>query len=207
MCTFRNSIKAFSILFVCGLLFVQACNAEQSSALLSKSSQATNSYFPLAVGNSWTYRCSVEGQFQFTKTIRITFAEIKKGHTIYRAEMRVGKDPKPLVSYLSIEANGHVVTFLKSEDDREVLITASPKVGDKIGEYTVIGIDRLAMKTLPATDIVMLENFQADDPEVPEDKRLEWRGRTYGRGIGLVEETDGMGGACTLSKFNLEIRK
>ncbi|MEW6290749.1 MAG: hypothetical protein AB1545_12945 [Thermodesulfobacteriota bacterium] len=203
MRSFRNSMKSLAILFICGLLAVQACNAEQGTVQGSKSSQVTNPYFPLSVGNSWTYRCSVEGQFQFTKTINITSADILDERQIYRAELRINNEPKSLVSYFIIEANGQVLSSLSpGVDAQEILITAVPSIGDKIGKFTVASKERSTMKTFPTTDVVRLENFSVDDPEVPEDKRLEWRSRTYGREIGLVEEADGLGGECVLYKFS-----
>lgn len=198
----RNPIGAIGGFLVSGMLMVQLFDSGTVIAQETKTAQVSNSYFPLAVGNSWTYRCSVEGQFQFVKTSSVTSVNDIANRHVYRMEMRIGKDTQPLVTYLSVEANGSVATAVQPEADAwETLVTAAPHVGEKIGQFTVAAKERLTMKALPSMDAVRLENFSADNPDVPEAQRLEWRSRTYGRGVGLLEEADGLGGVCTLAKF------
>ena len=208
MRTLRNSIRApralgivFSIIFV--VYGSPGAIAGYSDSLLPE-----NTYLPLAVGNSWSYECSVEGEFQFRKKITITSVSITGGHSTYRAEMRVGSDRKPLVSYLSIDSNDQVMTSLTpTPDNPELLINAAPKVGDHLGKFTVVAIERSTLKKFAGVETIRLENFSADDPKVPETKRLEWLGKTYGKGIGLLEESDGLGGICILVTYRTKAPK
>lgn len=201
---FRNSIGSVVLFAAAGLLALECCADEPRSTQKLVAKPATNSFFPLAVGNSWTYRCSVEGEFQFAKTLAITSETVKDGRRLFRAEMRTKGDSSPLISYLSVDAVGNVVTSLNpAQDRREILITARPKIGDRIERYRVAAVTRSHTKVFQSTDVVRLENFSMDDPTVPEDRRLEWLSRSYGRGVGPVEEADGLGGACVLSKFRL----
>jgi hypothetical protein len=208
MRTLRNSIRApraigivFSIIFV--VYDSPGAIAGHSDSLLPE-----DTYLPLTVGNSWSYECSVEGEFQFRKKLTITSVSITGRHSTYRAEMRVGSDPKPLVSYLSIDSNGQVTTSLTpTPDNLEPLINAAPKVGDHLGKLTVVAIERSTLKKFAGVETVRLENFSADDPKVPETKRLEWLGKTYGKGIGLLEESDGLGGICILVTYRTKAPK
>ncbi len=208
MCAFRNSLKPLVALLIYGALPQQECNAQRTTTQSVEPSHIHNPYFPLAVGNSWSYRCSVEGKFQFTKKITITSLTVKDGLRRFRVETRNVTDAKPLVSYLIIDSSGQVMTSLwPTSDSLEPLIKAAPKLGDRFGKFAVVTIQPSTDKKYRNAQIVSLENFSVDDPRVPEEKHLEWLGKTYGKGIGLVEEADGLGGACILSTYSVKNAK
>lgn len=195
MRTFRNSIAAAFALLVL-------------AAASGAASNAPAGFFPLAEGNTWTYRCSAEGHFQFTKKVVIASLATLDGRPVYRAEMRTGTDPTPLVSYFAVDDKGRVMTSLTPTlDSAEPLMSAAPRIGDRFGKFSVVAIGPSTLKMYRQTDVARLENFSADDPSVSEEKRMEWRGRSYGRGIGLIEEADGLGGACVLSAHRLKNTK
>lgn len=54
---------------------------------------ANNAFFPLAVGNRWKYRCSVEGEEQFEKTLEIVSRTTKNGVTYYKAKRETLDNP------------------------------------------------------------------------------------------------------------------
>ncbi|MEJ2622862.1 MAG: hypothetical protein P8163_22285 [Candidatus Thiodiazotropha sp.] len=54
----------------------------------------------------------------------------------------------------------------------------------------------------PVRDRPLIENFSLDDPQLHEERRIEWEGRYYARGISLVIEADGLGGSCSLKEFH-----
>jgi hypothetical protein len=165
---------------------------------------ARNAFFPLAAGNTWTYRCSAEGQFQFTKNVVIASVATLDGQRAYRSEMRIDTDPSPLVSYLLVDRVGQVRTALTPALDKaELVMGAAPKTGDRFGGFSVVSTGQSALKTFQDAQIIKLENFSADDPTLSEEKRMGWRGKIYGKGIGLLEETDGLGGECVLSTYRV----
>ena len=208
MCTFRNSIIVFTALLLNCALLTQGCNAQQTVDQNPESSRHQNPYFPLAVGNFWSYRCSVEGKFQFNKKISITAKTASEERQTFRTETLVGTDPKPMVSYLSIDAGGTVVTSSKPTlEDMESVITMKPEVGERLGEFAVVAVGLSPEKKYSKVEIVRVENFSIADPNVPMEKRLEWLGRTYGKSIGLLIEADGLGGECILSTYNLNPAK
>lgn len=160
-----------------------------------------NPYFPLAVGNSWTYRCSIEGEYRLEKTLRIVGTGNEAAERAFIAELRVKGDARPLVQTLTVTPEGTVVsTYGTSGGEREPLITASPQVGDRIGAWIVgdhVTLDTPARKKMQA---VRVETFAIDGGARP---REEWRGRFYVRGIGPAGEADGLGGECVLARFNV----
>ncbi|MET0857617.1 MAG: hypothetical protein ABWY27_12760, partial [Telluria sp.] len=165
---------------------------------------------PLAAGNTWTYRCSAEGRFQFTKKVVIASMETVDGQLAYRSEMRVGTDPTPLVNYLIVDRGGRIMTSATPTptlDKAELLMSSAPKIGDRFGKFSVVARAPSTLKKYQKTETISLENFSADDPNVSEAKRMEWLGRSYGKGIGLLEEADGLGGACVLSAYKVKAMK
>ena len=44
-----------------------------------------NAYYPLSVGNTWTYRCGAEGSSAFEKTVKLTAVVDHDGKRYYRA--------------------------------------------------------------------------------------------------------------------------
>jgi hypothetical protein len=176
---------------------------EQTTPSVS-ATDVENPYFPLAVGNSWTYRCSVEGKYQFDKTLRLTGTIVKDGVRYFRAELKVKRDPRPLIYYLIADGEGRVFRSPKSSNkERELLITASPKIGDRLGDRKVAAIEKMNVLARAEVEAIRVENFSLEDPQLPAEKRAEWQARFYARGIGQVAEADGLGGECVLSKFHL----
>ena len=162
---------------------------------------AGNPWFPLAVGNSWSYRCSVEGTFQFNKTVRITAVVSEGAKPLFKTEQRVGKDPRPLVYFLGVADDGSVFKTLKaSEGTRETLVSAAPKVGERVGDRTVAATERIRVPTVGKVEAFRVENFPFDDSGLSPDKRAQWQARFYARGYGPVAESDGLGGECALSR-------
>lgn len=176
--------------------------ADGAMATGAPSAKAGNGYFPLAVGYAWTYRCSVEGRKQFDKTVRVTAVVTRDDTRYYRVEQRIGRDPKPLVYYLATGADGTVYsTLTPGSGERELLITAAPKVGDKVGARKVAARERMNVPALGQVETLRVENFSADDPAMSAEKRAEWQGRFFARDVGQVAEADGAGGDCVLSRF------
>ena len=104
------------------------------------------------------------------------------------------------------DADGQIVTALKHTlEGREPVIGRTPKVGDRLGKFTVATVGLSKQKKYASVPIAKLENFSADDPKLTEEKRTEWLGRTYAKGVGLIEEADGAGGSCVLSAHGLKV--
>ena len=193
----------------------QAAQAAQAAAqpaarpaVPSAKASAGNPWFPLAVGNSWSYRCSVEGNFQFNKTVRITAIVSEGAKPLFRTEQRVGKDTIPLVYFLGLADDGSVFKTLKAgEGTRESLIGAAPKVGDRVGDRTVAASERIRVPTLGKIEALRVENFPFDDAGLTPDKRAQWQARFYARGYGPVAESDGLGGECALSRAPVIVRR
>jgi hypothetical protein len=181
---------------------IRASLAAALLATLAEAAPVTNPYFPLAIGNAWTYRCSIEGEHQFDKTLRITTVGRDGDERVYHAELRVRGDTQPLVLHLALTPSGDVLrSFGSPTAERELLMTATPKPGDAIGGWrvgAVVPLDTPARKALPA---LRVETFDIDDPALPTERRSEWRARFYAKGIGPVGEADGLGGECLLLRF------
>jgi hypothetical protein len=184
-------------------VFVGSLSHAKDVAPAPRSAAGGNAYFPLAVGSSWSYRCSVEGRHQFDKTLRVT-SKVKHGDSdFYETEQRIGRDPKPLVFYFTTDTRGNVFRSLKpGGKDRELVITAEPKVGDRVGDRRVAASERMKVAGVGQMKVLRIESFSIDDPALTAEKRAEWQGRFYARGIGQVAEADGIGGDCVLAKFH-----
>lgn len=211
MRTLRNSLSQRPVLqtgvLALALGFSCAVAAEQRVTANSPATVGQASYFPLAVGNYWTYRCSVEGEYQFDKTVRLMSVSTQNDIRYFRAELRMRKDPKPLVYYLSADADGVIFSVPKpGHEGREPLIPVAPKAGERVGEWIVAGSERISTPALAQVEAIRLENFARDDPQLPAERRAEWRGRYYARGVGLVAEADGLGGDCALTKYRVQSR-
>lgn len=171
-------------------------------ATFAEAAPVANPYFPLAIGNAWTYRCSIEGEHQFDKALRILTVRRNGEERVYRAELRIRGDAHPLVLHLALTPSGDVLrSFGLPTAERELLITATPKPGDAIGSWrvgAVVPLDTPARKAIPA---LRVETFDIDDPALPAERRSEWRARFYAKGIGPVGEADGLGGECLLLRF------
>ncbi len=203
MRAFRNTVT------VLALALLSAFSSLALSAAQTPSDQAIaggNTMFPLAVGNSWTYRCSAEGSAAFVKTVKLTRSFLHDGKRFFQAEMRIRKDPKPLVYFLSTGQQAEVFSVMQVGDSgREVLINAAPKAGDKLGDRSVAAAEMMRVPALgrAKVPVVRVENFFRDDPNVSSEQRMEWSGRYYAAGVGLVIEADGLGGQCVLTGHDL----
>jgi hypothetical protein len=194
MRTFRDSLTA--VVCVVGCVAIQACAKERQGW--------SNDYFPLAVGNSWSYRCSVEGSAQDGKSLRIK-KEIKGGGIVYYlAELTVGHDPKPLVYFLSVDQDGTVWQSPEpSTAQREALVGRKLDIGSRYGSWLVGGKERTRIPALASVETLRLENFSIDAEDITEKKRVEWLAKYYVSGIGLVAEADGLGGNCELVTYRV----
>ncbi len=168
------------------------------------------SFFPLAVGNTWTYKCSMEGESLSSKTTTIVSTATQNGHTVYRSEMRVGKDPKPLVSYLHLDSEGRVMRSLESDlSDAKPIMAVTPKVGDRFDDLdglTVTAIEPSDIEKFSKIKAARLENYPYP-MDGPEDKQLRWLAKWYGKGIGPLAESNGVGGECVLTSFRAKKAK
>jgi hypothetical protein len=163
-----------------------------------------HAYFPLAVGNSWAYACSTEGRPARGKELRITQRIARGDSAVYRAELKVSGDPRPLVQFLFVDADGAVRRSLTAEaGDAEVLIGPDVGAGTRHGPWTSAGTEQLSVPALRRVAAVKLENFPVDNAQLPQDKRDEWLARYYAKGIGPVGEADGLGGRCDLKAYRL----
>lgn len=201
MCTLRNPLnaKAYSLWLLAVLLQVTACSANEDAGVSAPS--GANAYFPLAVGNKWEYECSVEGEYAFDKTLTITAIEMSGGSKLYRGELQTDDGADPLIQYYSVDAKGVVHASLeKSNKDKTPIISANPKDGETINGLFVRKAKKIELPGLGKVTATLVENFELDNPKLNESQRMEWEGKYYARGIGLVTEADGLGGKCVLKK-------
>lgn len=128
-------IKLYSLAllaFLCGSVF-----ADNNGPV-----NRLDSYYPLEVGNKWIYRCSVEGEFQFNKTVTVASSSDRPGQ--FRVETKIGKDPKPAVSYLGVDTNGVITTSVSPDGSSpETTISSTPKVGEKLGAFSVSRVSQV----------------------------------------------------------------
>lgn len=193
-------ILAFYQLTACGTGDV----TEPSGPGQPPARSAKDSYYPLAVGNQWTYSCAVEGEHAFDKSVAIVFVETTPDGRLFHSELRVGTDQEPLLSYLFVDDGGNVSsTFEKSREDSELVMTANPSVGESVSEYTVTAIEQIITPATGDVEALRIENFIFEDQNLDEEKRADWEGRFFAHGIGLVIEADGIGGECVLTKVHL----
>lgn len=161
------------------------------------------SFFPLSVGNSWSYRCGTEGEVHFEKTITVVSRGTSETGPYFRVEQRV-RDKK-LTFYLITDSSGNILRSLSPEVTKARIIAAHQmRVGEIYGEDRVT---REQVITTPATGSVtalVVENFISDDPTLEEEKRNEWHGRFFVKDVGLVSEGDGLGGDCALIKYHVK---
>jgi hypothetical protein len=194
VCSFRDSL---SLAFSAAALVVGQPTAAGGV-------QAFNDYFPLAAGNSWRYRCEVEGTAQPGKVLQITERRVLGDEVYFKAELKVGRDPKPLVYFLSVGRDGVVrQSSAASTDGAEVVVAADTAAKTQHGPWTSAGTERLRVPALSNVPALRLENFSIDGAEVPASKREEWLARYYAKGVGPVAEADGLGGRCELVSYRV----
>ncbi len=193
MRAFRDSLTIAASIAALGLA---------AFAKASPQTQAENPLFPLAIGNSWRYRCEVEGMAQPGKVLRIVARTVRDDGVFFKAELQVGQDPKPLVYFLSVGADGTVrQSTAAATEGAEVVIAADTTAGTRHGSWQSAGTERLHTPALPNVLAVRLENFSIESPDLPTSKRAEWLARFYVKGVGPVAEADGLGGHCELVSY------
>jgi hypothetical protein len=189
-------------------LQISACAAvaggePDGSVLQGRLDEETASYFPLSVGNRWRYRCSVEGEHAFDKTISITGSELVQGVRYFRAELRVGDDPVPLETFYYEDGQGGIrFSVEKSQEQNTLLITANPSVGDSLGDLVISSEQEVETPVTGLIKALLVEKYSLDDPHLSGKQRMDWEGKFYTLGIGLVIEADGLGGECVLVEFS-----
>lgn len=161
-------------------------------------------FFPVAVGNAWSYRCSVEGEHALDKTVTIMAAEPIAGRTFFRSELIVDDRGPPLTSFLLVDDSGSILsTDSVDSDSTTLIITPRPQIGERIGDYRVAAFEKVKAPAVGLVEAVRLENFSLDDPELDAEQRMLWEARFFAPGIGLVAEADGLGGECALVRLHL----
>jgi hypothetical protein len=160
--------------------------------------------YPLAVGSTWTYRCSAEGEFQFEKTLTAV-SELEAGETtLFEMKLDAGGS-RPLTFYLFHDARGDVFRTLKSDGgEAEIVVTADPKAGDRIGNRIAAGIETIDTPALNDVAVIRIESFAFEESASDTSQQShEWRAEYFAHGVGLVMEADGLGGDCVLSHYKL----
>lgn len=186
------------------LAIAAAALAAGPPVVAGNEAQTSNAYFPLATGNTWRYRCEVEGMAQPGKVLQILERSISGDGIYFKAELKVGRDPKPLVYFLSVGGDGIVrQSTAAGAEGGEVVIAVETLAGTRHGAWTSAGKERLNVPALPKLSALRLENFSVQSAEVPAAKRSEWLARYYAKGIGPVAEADGLGGRCELVSYRL----
>ncbi|MET0065748.1 MAG: hypothetical protein ABW076_05335 [Candidatus Thiodiazotropha sp.] len=164
-----------------------------------------SAYFPLSVGNRWRYSCSVEGEYLFDKTLTITGRELHQGMMYFVAQLHTGDDPASLNLYYHADESGGIHRSVDpAVADDTLLVSANPVPGDRIGKRQVAREEAVETPATGTVAALLIENFSLDDPQLHEEQRMDWEGKYYARGIGLVIEADGLGGACALQEYVLQ---
>lgn len=193
MRSFRDSLTVAVAVLTLGVV---------QHAETSPQTRASNPHFPLAIGNSWRYRCQVEGAEQPGKVLRIVGREVRDDVVFFKTELQVGRDPKPLVYFLSVATDGTVrQSTAVAAQGAEVVISADTSPGTRHGSWQSAGTERLRTPALPNVLAVRLENFSVESPDLPASKRAEWLARFFVKGVGPVAEADGLGGRCELVSY------
>jgi hypothetical protein len=187
---------------------VSSCSATDSKAVRNTETRQDTArsapYFPLAVGNRWSYSCSVEGEHAFDKTLSITGREVTQGIEYFRAKLQVGDDPKPLEMFYFLDSQGDVHSSVNQQTPGEdtLLVSSDPHPGDVIGRLVASSEQEVETPATGKIQALLIENFSLEDPLLSEEKRMDWEGKYYARGIGLIIEADGLGGECSLTDFS-----
>jgi len=175
-----------------------------SAAAISEGSDLGHPYFPLAVGNRWVYRCSIEGTPAAGRVLQVRQKVLQDGVPYYRTELRVGKNSAALVQYFSIGDDGSLRRSLSPEPAyAEVWLAADTARDTRQGDWISAGVQPLRVPALPGAKALRVETFPFDSPDLPADQRAAWRARYYVLGVGPVGEADGLGGRCDLVFYRL----
>ena len=92
-------------------------------------------------------------------------------------------------------------------EDAKPLISVAPKLGQRFGDLKVVKVGRSDIKKYAKVKTVFLENYSAEAPGLSQEQYWAWRGKHYGRGIGLLVEADGAGGDCELTSYRVKSAK
>jgi hypothetical protein len=149
----------------------------------------------------------VEGAPQLTKSITLESGSPVDGRASFRAALstRVGAGPAEKTTFVLWEDANGIVWRGSSAGAKDAEPAGSRRlvVGTTLGALTVTREEDV---TTPATGRrkgMLAETFDRDSPDVAEEKRSSWRGRTFVAGVGLVVEADGVGGDCVLTKVQI----
>lgn len=164
---------------------------------------AHRDYYPLAVGNSWRYRCALEGRLKYFKTVKITGIVQTDGNRFFKQE-QTGTG-QTVVSYLSIDSAGTISKSVAADGSSPQSIAArSMKIGDSFGDRHITRMEAIDTPATGHVTALVLENFFPDDPQQSEERRLEWVGTFFVAGVGVAAEGDGAGADCALTEFHIE---
>jgi hypothetical protein len=162
-------------------------------------------YFPLEVANSWTYECFAEGELQLEKSVEITGRAVVEGRAGFEIQSVINGEKSS--GFLWEESDGTV--YMAGPDpgnSGEPIVSRTARIGQDFGDLRAT---RVAEQETPATGkvtVLVLETFDADDPALTDQRRMEWRGKFFANGIGLVAEGDGLGNECSLVRFVVKSR-
>jgi hypothetical protein len=199
----KQDMLVGACIFILLISLIDLLPAQAAWALPTSSPPPPPSFFPLNVGNVWRYRCGTEGEAHFEKTIAVVSLGTSLAGPYFKLEQRV-RDKK-LTFYLISDVSGNILRSLSSDAKKARIIAAHQmKVGEIYGEDRAT---REQVITTPATGSVtalVVENFNPDDSGLSQEKRNEWHGRFFVKGVGLVSEGDGLGGDCTLIKYQIK---
>lgn len=170
----------------------------------SPAAEPVHPYFPLAVGNRWAYRCSIEGAPAPGKQLQIRQLLRRDGVAYYRAELRVGRDAQPLVQYFWVDADGGLrQSFQPGPEGAELWLAADTTRGARQGEWVSAGVAPLPLPALPKARALRVETHEVDRPDLSAEQRAAWRARYYVESVGPVGDADGLGGRCDLVSYRL----
>lgn len=174
-------------------LAAAACAGPEAEA-----SDPAAAYLPLAVGRSWTYRCTTEGADPSIRTLRITGREAAAGEVRYRAEL-AGSGPPLRFSLFERPGQGVFSDESAPGEAPRPLLPADPRSGAAFDGWRLVAPHAVELPGGRTVQALRVENFDPEDPEVSVEQQLEWRARDYVKGVGMVQQADGMGGACVLT--------
>ncbi len=200
MRTFRAFIIRNKVLPILGLLIGASVSRAQTAP---PQVPAEPDFYPLAVGNYWRYRCTLEGQLKYYKTVRITAVVHSLGKEYFKQE-QTGTG-QTVVSYLHVHTDGRVARSIATEDaGAEIVGARRMNVGDSLGERHVTRTETIDTPATGHVSALVLENFVPDDPSLLEEQRLEWTGIFFVAGIGIAAQGDGAGADCSLTNYHIE---
>jgi hypothetical protein len=126
-----------------------------------------------------------------------------QGIRYFRAELRVGDDPAPLEMYYYRNKEGDVHFSIEKEHEHStLLITANPATGDNLGDLVVSSEQEVETPATGMVKALLVEKYSLEDPHLSEEQRMDWEGKFYALGFGLVIEADGLGGECVLVEYS-----